>query len=392
VSHSAYVYDRYVRGSTADYDDWAELTGDKSWGAKDMSHYMRKHQTLEPVDENILDRTQYPFVGENHGTSGPCRTSFNPVSMPIEDDVIKAADEACGFSVKPKDPWSGDHIGFYNTLGSVIRTGPNKGKRSYVARGYFEPNAHRPNLTVICESLVHKVLLDGNRAIGVEFSYGGKTHQVKANREVIVSGGAVKTPQILELSGIGDPDILKAAGIEVKIENKGVGANVQDHAASGTAYYLSPGVLSASALAIPEVLNAAQEELMVSQSGALTCISPVQGFFPYKLFATPEQLKETVDSIKNAPVTSEFHRKQLDQVIKHLEDDKSANLQCVLLGGVGDFKKGVTNQADLFELSLGPNGECGISIAICLQYPVSRGSIHVTSDGKVKEVSTEAHY
>jgi choline dehydrogenase-like flavoprotein len=356
-----------------------------------MSHYMRKHQTLEPIDDSITDRTSYPFVGEHHGTSGPCRTSFNPVSMPIEEDVIKAADDACGFSLKPKDPWSGDHIGFYNTLGSVVRTGPNKGKRSYVTRGYFEANAHRPNLKVICESLVHKVLLEGNKATGAEFSYGGKTYQVKANKEVIVSGGAVKTPQILELSGIGDPEVLKAAGIELKVENKAVGANVQDHATTGAAYRLAPGVLSASAIAIPEVLNAAQEELMVSQSGALTCISPVQGFFPYKLFATPEQLKETIDSIKATKTTSEFHKKQLDQVVKHLENDKSANLQFVLLGGVGDFKKGVADQAQLFELSLGPNGECGISLALCLQYPVGRGSIHITSSGITRNILIVLH-
>jgi choline dehydrogenase-like flavoprotein len=312
--------------------------------------------------------------------------------MPIEDDVIKAADDACGFSVKPKDPWSGDHIGFYNTLGSVIRTGPNKGKRSYVARGYFEPNANRPNLKVITESLVHKVLLDGKKATGVEFSFGGKTYEVKANREVIVSGGAVKSPQILELSGIGDPEVLKAAGVELKVENKGVGANVQDHSLSGAAYYLAPGVLSASALAMPEVMKAAQEELMVSQSGPLTCISPVQGFFPYKLFATPEQLRETIDSIRNTPTTSEFHKKQLEQVIKHLESDKSANLQLVLLGAKGDFKEGVPDQSRLFDLSLGPNGECGIAFALCLQYPVARGSIHITSSGINNDILIPYHH
>ena len=69
-----------------------------------------------------------PFVGKHHGTSGPVRTGFNDNSMPIEADVIMAADEATGLSKKPVDPWSGDHIGFYNTLGSVVRTGPNRGK------------------------------------------------------------------------------------------------------------------------------------------------------------------------------------------------------------------------------------------------------------------------
>ncbi|KIW09428.1 hypothetical protein, variant [Verruconis gallopava] len=389
---TAINYMMYVRGSSADYDDWAELTGDESWGSKEMSHYMRKHQTLEPIDEKITDRTHFPFVGEYHGTSGPSRTSFNPSSLPIEEAIIKAADDACGFSVKPKDPWSGDHIGFYNSLGSIIRTGPNKGKRSYVTRGYFEPNAKRPNLEVICESLVHKVLLDGNKATGVEFSHRDKTYQVKVNKEVIVSGGTIKSPQILELSGIGDPEILKAAGVEVKVENKGVGANCQDHAVSGAAFWLTPGELSASILAVPEAMKAAQQELMMNQTGPLTCASLVQGFFPYKLFATPEQLKETVESIRNTPTTSDFHKKQLEQVIRHLESDKSANLQIVLLGSAGDFEKGVHDQSRLFKLELGPEGNCSISIALCLQYPVSRGSIHITSNDPTKDPAIDPGY
>ena len=73
------------------------------------------------------------------------------------------------------------------------------------------------------------VELDGDKAVGVNFSHAGNSHNVKVNREVIVSCGALQTPQILELSGIGDPEVLKAAGVQCKIENKGVGANFQDH-------------------------------------------------------------------------------------------------------------------------------------------------------------------
>ena len=201
----------------------------KSWGSGKMNEMMRKHQTLEPIDDSVVDRATMPFVGDNHGTSGPVRTSFNSSFLPIEHDFIKACDEVCGLTKKPTDPWSGDHIGFYNTLGAVARTGPNKGNRSYAARGYFEANADRPNLHVLCEALVTSVELDGDKATGVNFSYGGSNHTVKVNREVIVSCGALQSPQILELSGIGDPEVLKAAGVHCKIENKGVGANFQDH-------------------------------------------------------------------------------------------------------------------------------------------------------------------
>lgn len=103
----------YVRGSDADYDDWAALTDDPDWSSTNMKQYMRKHQTLEPIDPAVTDSSTMPFVGEHHGTSGPVRTSFNDSLLPIEDDIIKAADEAAGLTKKPMDPWSGDHIGFY---------------------------------------------------------------------------------------------------------------------------------------------------------------------------------------------------------------------------------------------------------------------------------------
>ena len=137
-----------MRGSLQDYDDWAILADDPSWGSKNMSEYMRKHQNLEPIPDEVVERATMPFAGENHGTSGPVRTSFNESFLPIESDWIKACNEACGTGY-PEDPWSGDHIGFYNTLGLVARSGPNKGKRAYAARGYFEANAKRPNLVCV---------------------------------------------------------------------------------------------------------------------------------------------------------------------------------------------------------------------------------------------------
>jgi choline dehydrogenase-like flavoprotein len=157
-----------------------------------------------------------PFVPENHGTSGPVRTSFGNYRLAIEDDIIKACDEVTGRDMKPVDPWSGDHIGFFNTLGSVVRTGPDRGKRSYAARGYLGQSESRPNLKVLCNALVSRV-------------HGGTEHSVPVSGEVIVCGGAINSPQILELSGIGDPEVLRAAGVECKVELPSVGNNFQDH-------------------------------------------------------------------------------------------------------------------------------------------------------------------
>ena len=98
-------------------------------------------------------------------------------------------------------------MGFYSSLAAVNRTS-DPGRRSYAATGYFRPNADRPNLKVLVEALATKITMDGNTATGVEFMHNEKRHSVKASKEVILSGGVINSPQMLELSGIGDPDIL----------------------------------------------------------------------------------------------------------------------------------------------------------------------------------------
>lgn len=95
--------------------------------------------------------------------------------------------------------------------------------RSYAARGYFAANAHRANLHVLTEAMVQKIELSGDKATGVTFIHGGETHTVNTKKEVLVAAGAIQSPQILELSGIGNPEILRRAGVEPKIENKAIG-------------------------------------------------------------------------------------------------------------------------------------------------------------------------
>lgn len=232
-----------------------------------------------------------PFISENHGTSGPVKTSFNGYHLPIEDDVIKACDEVAGLTNKPTDPWSGDHIGFYNTLGAVARTGPNRGKRSYAAKDYLGMCQGRPNLKVLCEALVVRVDLEGNAAKGVTFTHEGVQHSISVNREVILCGGSIDTPQVLEFSGMGDPEVLRAAGVECKVELPSVRNNFQEHVVTAVGYELTPGNLSSDAIWIPEVMAAAQQALAETQAGPLTAVSSCQGFFPYKQFATEEELK-----------------------------------------------------------------------------------------------------
>lgn len=114
----------------------------------------------------------------------------------------------------------------------------------------------------------------------------------------------------------------------------------------------------------------------------LSCIQGTQGFFPWKLFATPEEQKEVIQSVKDTPTRSEFHKKQLQQVAAHLESDISANLQMVLVNVTPGYEKGVYNQAYLFA-PVDPSKGMATTMAMCLQYPASRGSIHIKSSGEL---------
>ncbi|KAJ0418653.1 GMC oxidoreductase-domain-containing protein [Aspergillus carlsbadensis] len=376
---SAINYMMYVRGSLQDYDDWAALAGDEGWSAKSMQQYMRKHQTLEPVAP-AARATAAPCIAEFHGTSGPIHTTPNSAQLPIEIDFVKAAADTAGLPNKPLDAWSGDHIGFYHTLGTVTRTGPNKGKRSYAGRDYYEVNSSRPNLKLLCEANVNKVLLDGTRATGVSFAFQGQEYEVSAKREVIVCGGTIKSPQILELSGIGDPEVLAAAGVDVRVENRAVGANVQDHVLTVLGFRALPGVVTGDTLSqVPEAMQAVLKEYIETQDGPLSAVGNTQGFFPAKKILSEAELAEVVQSIRNTKPATEFHARQLQQIIAHLESDISANLQLVLLTVTVDFERGVEHQSKVFAPP--PPGEpCGVTAVLCIQYPVARGSIHIQSN------------
>ncbi|CAI7583526.1 unnamed protein product [Penicillium glandicola] len=385
-------YMMYVRGSTQDYDDWAELVGDDGWSGKHMQQYMRKHQTLEPIDPSITDRSTMPLVGEFHGTSGPVRTSFNDSILPVENDIIKACEDVTGITNKPVDPWSGDHIGFYHTLGAVVRTGPNKGKRSYAARGYYEANrATRPNLKVLCEALVNRVILDGNKATGASLTHEGVEYQVSARREVIVSGGTIKTPQILELSGIGDPEILKAAGVECRVANSGVGANVLDHTITFVMMDVQPGIVTLDTLSqVPGAMEAAGKQYAETGDGPLGSVCSMQGFFPAKKILSETELADIIQSIRDTEPTSTFHAKQLAQTIAHLESDHSANLQFVSVTGSLN-PNALGHQGKLF-VTRSADEPAGLTLALCLQYPVARGSIHIGSADPTKSPIINPNY
>ncbi|MFC3110000.1 choline dehydrogenase [Undibacterium arcticum] len=200
----------YIRGHAFDYDAWASMPGLAQWSYFHCLPYFKK------AENRLKGGDAY------RGAQGPLNVSTGACRNPLYRAFVEAGQQA-GY------PYTDDMNGYQQEgLGPMDMT-VYKGRRWSAAQAYLRPAAKRGNLRVTARALVTRILFDGTRAIGVEYAQGGRTHQVYAAREVILSGGAINSPQVLMLSGIGNAGELRALGIPVKVNLPGVGQNLQDH-------------------------------------------------------------------------------------------------------------------------------------------------------------------
>jgi choline dehydrogenase len=205
----------YVRGHARDYDRWAQ-SGNKGWRYADLLPYFKRAEHHQNG------------ASEYHGGDGPLRVtspngpSSNRGAGPLGQAFIAAGRQA-GYPVTP-DCNGAQQEGF----GPCDRT-THGGKRWSTARGYLDPIRDRPNLTVVTQALALEVLFEGRRATGIAYAVNGAKQTARAEREVILSGGAINSPQLLQLSGVGEPALLQRLGIKVRQALPGVGANLSDH-------------------------------------------------------------------------------------------------------------------------------------------------------------------
>ena len=199
----------YVRGHASDYDDWRDL-GNPGWGFADVLPYFKRAED------------QARGESDHHGVSGPLGVADLQHVNELSRVFIQAAEQAEYFR-------NVDFNGPVQRGFGLYQVTQRQGRRCSTARGYLRPVADRPNLTVRTGALTTRVMLEGQRAVGVEYRRRGLLRQVRAEREVLLCGGAINSPQLLMLSGIGPAAMLEAAGVRVVHALDGVGANLQDH-------------------------------------------------------------------------------------------------------------------------------------------------------------------
>lgn len=199
----------YIRGHRQDYDDWAAL-GNGGWSYDEVLPYFIKSEKNERIKD------QY------HGNDGPLSVIDLHSDNPLQEKYIAAAKEQ-GYKIL--DDFNGAE---QEGLGVYQVTHIN-GERCSSARAYLFPHRERKNLTIEIHAQTHRILIENGVAVGVEYKQNGQLKQIRARREVLLSAGAMQSPQILMLSGVGDQQELMQHGIEVKKHLPGVGKNFHDH-------------------------------------------------------------------------------------------------------------------------------------------------------------------
>jgi choline dehydrogenase len=205
----------FVRGQAEDFDSWAQM-GNRGWSHADVLPFFKRMECYEGGGDDAL-----------RGRAGPIRVTNPRVSDPLFATIIRAAGEI-GIPHNP-DYNGASQDGIAMSQASIAAR-----QRMSTAQCYLAPIRHRPNLRIETEALTEGLILDGLRCEGVRYSQRGAGREARAGREVVLSAGAINSPQLLELSGIGAPEHLAAHGITVRHALPGVGENLRDHYAPRT--------------------------------------------------------------------------------------------------------------------------------------------------------------
>jgi choline dehydrogenase len=206
----------FVRGQAQDFDRWAQM-GNRGWSYQDVLPFFKRMESYAQGEGDDALR----------GRDGPLRITNPAPRDPLFKALIAAAGEV-GVRHNP------DYNGAAQDGIAMSQASIANGRRMSTARCYLQPIRHRVNLTIATGALTERVLLDGRRCVGARFTIDGKACEARAVREVVVSAGTINSPQLLELSGIGQPERLQAVGIDVRHALPGVGENLRDHYAPRT--------------------------------------------------------------------------------------------------------------------------------------------------------------
>lgn len=353
----------------ADLNGWSKL-GNWGWSWYSFLPYFLRAEKYTPADQQQAQDLEINLDPRYHGDRGPIQTSFPP-SYGNLAEAWNPTFAQLNLQLQG-DPYAGRATGSYTTLITQNRANAT---RSYAANAYYQPNANRPNLKVLTKAYATKVLFrDGVsplEAIGVTFTSANRTYTVKANREVILAAGVVQSPQLLELSGIGDKNLLNQHNITTLVHNPNVGENLQDHQFTSLSFQAADGVPTTDGLRDPAARAQAILEFQQNAAGPLTQATSSTAYLSLaQLIRTAKQPSHNPLAVPGAQfgaLDREAARglaRQYALIAEKLFDPNEPAAQIIYSAAGIVFPPPPGNFITLFGL---------------LAHPFSRGSIHINS-------------
>ncbi|KAJ2925508.1 hypothetical protein H1R20_g11585, partial [Candolleomyces eurysporus] len=379
----------WIKPPAEDIDAFEKL-GNPGWNWKDFEKYSLKSETFHPAVKEVADAYPHTYVEKFRGTTGPIDVSV-PIHAHTIDKIIQETLVNRGIK-KIDDPYGGNITGTWIASNNID---PKTWKRSYSANAYLRPHQDRPNFYVLPNAYVAQVLwssekdADGNLiASGVEYISEGKKQTALASKEVVLSAGTIKSPQILELSGVGRADILSQINVEPKLLLPGVGENVQEHHFAWLVYELDTTQADHQTLDLFFDPEYAKESLRLHSEGKglhrtgltsfaflpLTTRDPVG---TAKLIENLEKdIKERIDRGEIPPALA----KQYEIQLATLKDDGLPDMELIIFPGYFMPKEAPAP------------GKRFVSMLIALNHPISRGTIHAKSDNPLDNPEINPNY
>ncbi|KAL8800726.1 MAG: hypothetical protein Q9182_004969 [Xanthomendoza sp. 2 TL-2023] len=373
-------------------DAWERL-GNEGWNWDAMSPFYRRFHTFNQPSEQTADALGTGYIDDNvQGRTGPIQASFPEFYGPLG----KAWPETfknLNFPLN-SDPLSGQSSGGYSYLSTVD---PTNWERSHAGSAYYAPIADRPNLQVLTDTIVEKILLeksdmDGVIAKGVMFRHNGISQPCLALREVILCAGAIQSPQLLELSGIGSSEILESHGVQVLVDNPHVGENFQDHPMTGMSFEVIDGLPTIDMIRDPQVIQEAQNAYQSSRQGPLTAGFHSVASLPVVEFLTERGQAELANLLEeHVDVTITTAQPSISTQHQTLRSILESPSEGSIIIGMGACQMHFDQalQKDIYAIT---EPENYISFLVSLAQPFSRGSVHITSPSVSDPPSIDPRY
>lgn len=366
--------------------------GNHGWDWDQVRPFFRKFYTLAQPEDKLREHVGINWIDDNvTGAGGPIKASFtdspeNPLSKAWMETFRKVGGDLTA------DPFSGRSTGAFSCPASVD---PETKTRSYSASAYYAPAADRPNLHVVTGANARNIVLEqdpGNgftlTARGVIFAdKDGAAQQVNARRDVILAAGVFQTPKLLELSGIGNKSLLQKLGIDCKVDNPGVGENLQDHMMTGVSFEVAEGIMTGDCLVRQEsgLLDAVMKMYQEHQAGPLASAALTNYAFTPLLAATIEKiepgaqegLKQAIKKIQgNGDLLSSGSQRAAAEYVAELLHDGSESTGAFFALPV---QVNLHNGPRQIGMTTNPVEGNYLSMGAALIHPLSRGNSHIVS-------------